>query len=245
MNAVGDEKTAAKLLNGLNLVGAVGEGQFNELLAEYFSSTPASVDDAVSDDDSLSGSDTEEVIPIDSVDDIGPGLPDDEYSNEVGDAVQGEINNNNDTEIEVGLDSGQVPDDGVEHNAGQEPVVHVDVATEVMAAINQDELIEPEDAEMLKIKQHKCSCTAFKKGHCMSRLSDELVYSIRLNMSAMTDYDRDLILIGKVSATMNRSAMTERPRKGPNKQTERKRQNTHYFVEGRRVCREAFKFIHA
>jgi len=64
----------------------------------------------------------------------------------------------------------------------------------------------------------------------------------RMNMQAMIPRDQMLVLLGKISSTIDLSETTCLTRRSG--QTIRKHQRTHYLHECRRVCRDTFKFLH-
>ena len=121
---------------------------------------------------------------------------------------------------------------------------HSDDADAAMGNVG-DVKVNPDSAvELQKIREFKCvpTCAAFKQSRCIKSLTPECVYSTRLDMEEMSDFEKNLIIIGKVSSTMNRSTMTEGTKR--RKQKVRKHQYKTNFVEGRQVCRESFEFIH-
>ena len=67
----------------------------------------------------------------------------------------------------------------------------------------------------------------------------------RMDMAAMTPREQMLVLLGKISCTINLSSITRRTKKGADSNTERQRPRTSYMVEGHAVCRDTFKFLHA
>ncbi|XP_064631512.1 uncharacterized protein LOC135489836 [Lineus longissimus] len=76
----------------------------------------------------------------------------------------------------------------------------------------------------------------------MRRLDTNLVHSLRLNMQEMTDYEKNLVIIGKVSANLNRSEKSKGLKQKARK--DRSLSSGSYSVEGTRICRDAFKFVH-
>jgi len=54
--------------------------------------------------------------------------------------------------------------------------------------------------------------------------------------------DQMLVLLGKISCTINMSEMTSRSKRFDQKT--RDHQRTGYWLEGHELCRETFKFIH-
>ncbi|MGH0116840.1 UNVERIFIED_CONTAM: hypothetical protein FKN15_019229 [Acipenser sinensis] len=57
-----------------------------------------------------------------------------------------------------------------------------------------------------------------------------------------SDYEKDLILLGKISATISNDKLTTNSKR--KEQMPRKHQRTTYYIQGHRVCREAFNFLH-
>ena len=126
-----------------------------------------------------------------------------------------------------------------------DPVVMVNIGEDLLDSIDSGNGVSSEETvEKERIENYICSsrCSLYNGQHCYQSLDKMQVRDMRLNMQALTDYDKDLILIGKVSTCMNQSEMTaSTKRKG---QKVREHQRTTYHVEGQRVCRETFKFVH-
>ncbi|XP_064651551.1 uncharacterized protein LOC135502539 [Lineus longissimus] len=63
-----------------------------------------------------------------------------------------------------------------------------------------------------------------------------------MDMAALSDDERDLVLVGMISSLSTFSEETQRPRQKVN--TKRKHQWTRYMLQGVRVCRSTFIFVH-
>ncbi|XP_030608451.1 uncharacterized protein LOC115796267 [Archocentrus centrarchus] len=61
-------------------------------------------------------------------------------------------------------------------------------------------------------------------------------------MSSLSDFEKDLILLGKISCHFQNTKLTQSTKQKT--KTERQHQRTEHYVNGTRVCREAFKFLH-
>jgi len=64
-------------------------------------------------------------------------------------------------------------------------------------------------------------------------------------MANMVPRDQMLILLGKLSCTINVSPMTCSTRQAPGSEKVRERVRTAYMIEGKSVCRETFMYLHA
>ncbi|ELU09153.1 hypothetical protein CAPTEDRAFT_228820 [Capitella teleta] len=64
-----------------------------------------------------------------------------------------------------------------------------------------------------------------------------------MDMLSLEPREQMLVLLGKISCGINLSDTTSRSRKKG--QQERQHQRTNYWMEGRSVCRDTFKFLHA
>src|SRR6218665_1194878 len=79
---------------------------------------------------------------------------------------------------------------------------------------------------------------------CHTLFSVEEPVKRRMDMVSMTSKEQSLILLGKISCTINMSPMTCNSKRA-GVQTERTRQRTAYMMESHVICRETFKFLHA
>src|SRR6218665_425505 len=75
----------------------------------------------------------------------------------------------------------------------------------------------------------------------------EFFYRIkrRQDMANMVPRDQMLILLGKLSCTINVSPMTCSTRQAPGSEKGRERVRTAYMIVGKSVCRETFMYLHA
>lgn len=107
---------------------------------------------------------------------------------------------------------------------------------------NFDFVDTDKEAEMRKIADKSCGCKKFEDGQCMNLISDELIYTIRLNMSEKSESEKDLMLLAIISTIGGRSEKTQCSRRKLQKDREKPRGN--YQVDGVPVCRIAFEFIY-
>lgn len=125
------------------------------------------------------------------------------------------------------------------------------VIDEVAAVMDSVDVVDDEDsaAEQRKIREFSCvnkssksSCHLHNDNPCYSGFTEEFVLELRMNTSSLPDYEKELIILGIISSTIRNAPMTEKSKR--KEQTARQQQRTNYCVEGQRVCRETFKFLH-
>ena len=130
----------------------------------------------------------------------------------------------------------------------QEDVGVIDEAAAVMETVDD---VDEDDiaAEQRKVQKFSCvnksskySCHLHDDAPCFSAFTEEFVLNLRMDMSALPAYEKDLIILGKISSTIRNAPMTEKSKR--KQQTARQQQRTNYCVEGQRVCRETFRFLH-
>ena len=130
----------------------------------------------------------------------------------------------------------------------QEDVGVIDEAAAVMETVDD---VDEDDiaAEQRKVHKFSCvnksskySCHLHDDAPCFSAFTEEFVLNLRMDMSALPAYEKDLIILGKISSTIRNAPMTEKSKR--KQQTARQQQRTNYCVEGQRVCRETFRFLH-
>src|SRR6218665_1286319 len=90
-----------------------------------------------------------------------------------------------------------------------------------------------------------CDCQHNDGKPCHKLFSLENKVSRRTDMANMTSREQMLILLGKLSCTINLSPKTCRSKQAIGSQKERDHQRTTYLIEGNTVSRKAFKFLHA
>ena len=206
---------AARLLNSISSCNiADTELRLQSLISDYF--TDKSEQGTLSDSSEDSDTETSNIF-----DNVGTSNVRDEASN---DGVTDE------------------PSDDEQMGKVEFQTVKTTEAAVVLDSV-EDFIVKDKEEELMKIDNFKCGCAAAKKGLCNKNLSKELIYDLRLNMSAMLESEKDLIIIGKVSSTIRRSEETQCAKRSS--QTKRKRTRASYHVEGTQVCRQAFEFIHA
>ncbi|XP_071957925.1 uncharacterized protein [Antedon mediterranea] len=99
------------------------------------------------------------------------------------------------------------------------------------------------DKEIELIRNFKCECKYGGEGEsCIRQFNNSAVLQLRYSMSDVTSYEKDLLLLGKLSCTINVSRLTNCTRR--REQKERQQQRILYYVENHRVCRATFKFMH-
>lgn len=233
------EKLIAAQLSAANLDKSIANSEIEELLNDYFREEDVESDDSECESLSLS-SDSDDVV--ENID----------FENLSKEASQHMKENVGITGENVGVDENDNncfvldADESDEEFETQDIVVN-DPASVVMdnvAAVNVDICNGVQaDATTTTFLCSK-NCKLGGNGEpCYNTLDQDKVTEIRDNMKALTDYERDLILLGILSTGMNQSTMTCSQKRS--KQTERQRQRTVYCIEGKRVCRETFKYVHA
>ncbi|KAM9364293.1 uncharacterized protein KZ484_010563 isoform 2-T3 [Pholidichthys leucotaenia] len=243
MDIAGSTRTeeVASALNDLesaNLVGAVCQADFAQLIDDYFGGQdPVSTDNESESD----GSDSEEASPLlDSPADERNNVLDGQ-NGDIDDVIpEGNLHGENvqDDVHGAGSDS---DDDDLQGERGVGLCLHDD-ADAVLERAADLLLDQDEEVEIQKIRGFECKCAAFKKGQCIKKLDTGLIHSLRQNMQKMNDFEKNIVIIAKISSTLNRS---ERTKGTKQKETKARRLcSGSYSVEGTRICREAFKFIH-
>ena len=127
------------------------------------------------------------------------------------------------------------------------------VIDEVAAVMDTVDIVDDEDiaAERRKIREFTCVNKSSKNSchlhndnssSCYSGFTEEFVQELRMNMSALTSFEKDLIILGKISSTIRNPTMTEKVKRKV--QIARQQQRTTYSVQGQRICRETFRFLH-
>ncbi|KAJ8043724.1 hypothetical protein HOLleu_10939 [Holothuria leucospilota] len=132
-----------------------------------------------------------------------------------------------------------------QNNDQVEPPVN-DLGQDVIDAVGLDNfLIENDEEEMAKIRAKKCRCRNPYGGlGCSHKFDDAYVFKLRYQMNALSADIKAMCLLGKISSSgIKTSQMTMKSRRAS--QTVRKKKRTMgYFVDGVRVCRDTFLFMH-
>ncbi len=98
------------------------------------------------------------------------------------------------------------------------------------------------DDELTKIRAFCCKgCKLNNEEPCFLSFDEDFVYDIHLSMASLCEYEKDLVLLGKLSCHFHNSKKTICSKKKV--QQERQHQRTENYVNGRRVCRGTFKFL--
>ena len=101
--------------------------------------------------------------------------------------------------------------DGSSDSGGERNIV--DEAAVVMGTV--DVVNDDGAAELLKVQAYTCvskssknSCQLNDGQPCFTAFSAECVVMLRMNMSSMSGYDKDLVLLGKISSAICNVEMT-------------------------------------
>lgn len=233
----------AKALNEireLNLHTAAAENVLIDLIDDFF------VDDEhlSSDSDSSDSDSADEVVTVNvnSTDEAFVADPDLSESADTDDRPGPAIAHG------VGLHDGVVGDDTYVDNEQYDSDDSQVDENEINVVMEQVDFVNPDTQKELElIENFRCECTRRGKNlenkkSCSSKLDKELIARVRMEMSALTDNERDLVLIAKISTLSNFSEMTKRSKRTDNKR--RQHQKTVYMMEGQEVCRDTFRFVH-
>jgi nucleoid DNA-binding protein len=188
------EENVAKALKDIencNLRGIADLNNIIETVNEYF------VADFDTDMDSeiTSDSDSENDENVSSLDAINIFDSDDELEQTILDTDQ-EVEESGDIDLPV-----------------------VENVTEAILYDVQNQMVTNEDAELIKIKNFQCNCKQSNVGKCFKVFDNDSLLTMRLNMYEFSETEKDLVILSKISCTINRSTLTESSKK---KITERK-----------------------
>lgn len=148
-----------------------------------------------------------------------------------------------DVEEEIGERGNEVA--SYEDEENEQPITDVDevnravVSSEEVCVVN---VSGDRDEEISKIRAFRCSCKYHNGASCFLSFDEETVYDLRMSMASLTEYEKDLVLLGKISCHINNNKITSCSKR--KQQQERQHQRTEHYVDGRRVCRDTFKFLH-
>ena len=92
---------------------------------------------------------------------------------------------------------------------------------------------------------YSCSCQQDNGKPCHLIFSNEDRIKRRLDVANMMPRDQILILLWKLSCTINVSPMTCSTRQAPGSEKVRERVRRACMIEGKSVCRETFMYLHA
>ncbi|XP_014674791.1 PREDICTED: uncharacterized protein LOC106814923 [Priapulus caudatus] len=137
-------------------------------------------------------------------------------------------------------------DDGDVEDAGDDIVFdEIAIVMENVSIVNHEDYAGETEKIVnftCVVKSSKNSCCLNDGNPCCTALSTEFMHELRTTMSSLPAYEKDLILLGKLSSGINMKETTASSKR--KRQTQRKHQRTCYCVEGTRICRETFKFLH-
>ncbi|XP_071962639.1 uncharacterized protein [Antedon mediterranea] len=87
----------------------------------------------------------------------------------------------------------------------------------------------------------KCNCIIFNGQKCNNQFTDDEMNEIRYTIQELSEFEKDLMLLGIIFSSINNGDMTARKKKT---QTQRKQSRIRSFHYGqKRVCRETFFFL--
>eukprot|EP00057_Strongylocentrotus_purpuratus_P021521 XP_011675995.1 PREDICTED: uncharacterized protein LOC105436453 [Strongylocentrotus purpuratus] len=119
------------------------------------------------------------------------------------------------------------------------PVID-DVEEEAAAATNLAQQIDL-DLEPLKDRVNKCNCRIFNGRRCIEQFSVAEQESIRYSTKELTEFEKDLLLLGIISSSINDGNMTQGKKSKP---MERKNTRMRNFCYGqKRICRYTFFYL--
>ncbi|XP_071940904.1 uncharacterized protein [Antedon mediterranea] len=78
---------------------------------------------------------------------------------------------------------------------------------------------------------------------CLNQFEEEYVLNLRAQMQELSAVERKMFLMGKISATIKNTAQTQKSRRSV--QSERQKSRITYLVEGQKVCRQSFEYMHS
>lgn len=150
------------------------------------------------------------------------------------------------TEPEDNVSDNYTEDDNSKEDASSvQPVTDLGEVQRIMSsceAVSVGTVNENRDDEVAKIRAFSCKGCKFNNGQeCFKSFDEDFVYDFRLSMASLTEYEKDLILLGKISCHFQNEKFTCSTKKI---QHERQHQRTEYYLNGKRICRETFKFLH-
>ena len=163
------------------------EGDILNLITDYFAED--------NDDDSEAESDSEE------------------SENEMGEANDDKFYNKEHLNYEIACAVNCVQFNEMDNESDNENDIHNietrssdnDEISQIMKSIENISVNPDTDMEKDKISKFQCNCAASKAGNCFKDVHPELIYITRMNMQEMTDFEKNLIIIAKVSCTMQTS----------------------------------------
>ena len=220
---------AAKALNDLmrcNLhgVGAVDRENLLQFALDYFDDENPAQSDTEDDFDDGIDDGIDEVVELPDAPDLGDLLRE-------ADALQLNEDENNDSESHY-----------EEEDSNDGPDVLVDETTQVLNLV-ADTLVSPDtEIERTRIRNFNCGCSGFKEGRCIKQFDEEYIQGLRVDLNALTNAEKEMLIMGKVSCTINMSELTQRRKK--KEQTERRRNRCAFIVNRKVICRKVFKFMH-
>ncbi|XP_011662879.2 uncharacterized protein LOC105437692 [Strongylocentrotus purpuratus] len=224
------DKTVASLLNDASACGMDVHG-LTEHLADYFANPtePLAAGERGTPSSPRPSSDSES--ESDEFEEAGPGPAEPcESRDESGD----ESDWVDEAEEPMDLSS---DNESVIRRPG--PVID-DVEEEAAAATNLAQQIDL-DLEPLKDRVNKCNCRIFNGRRCIEQFSVAEQESIRYSTKELTEFEKDLLLLGIISSSINDGNMTQGKKSKP---MERKNTRMRNFCYGqKRICRYTFFYL--
>ena len=116
--------------------------------------------------------------------------------------------------------------------------------TPIFDVLPNVENLEMEETTLIRDFLHKgCGCN-LASGFCSNTLTAEYIQSFRCHCSELTRAELDLALLGQLRAFMNTSERTAHTTDHRHTPSTRQQSYLQFWHNGRRVCRNTFKFLH-
>ncbi|XP_041357575.1 uncharacterized protein LOC121374537 [Gigantopelta aegis] len=144
--------------------------------------------------------------------------------------------------LENEIDHVETVDSSDDDDVMDSPVVIVDETVNILKHVGEVVVSDSVKEEQERIKTFSCNCSRFKQGKCIKQFDVDYTQRLRMNIAALTNGEKDIYMMGKISCSVNMSKMTECSKR--KSQEERKRFRTAFFIDKKVVCRNAFKFMH-
>jgi hypothetical protein len=139
----------------------------------------------------------------------------------------------------------RVEDNGDDESVSESddgPTVIVDKDEAVLNHVADTLVHSDAVVERQRIVDFSCKCKDYEKGRCIKHFSPDYILQLRMNLNSVTDGEKEMYILGKISCTINLSGTTQCSKR--KEQKERTRYRTAFMIEKKIVCRNAFKFMH-
>ena len=246
-NMASADTILAEALNdahGLNLHGRDGEA-LDELVHAFFTD-----DLDETEDDDNKGSDSEGV-ESDNQQDNNDNIADDEESMmSIGSGDDDSINNDEHDEVVVLLEEA-ADDNNNDDEQDEEAAVIVDLAADILNA-HEDDMAEymsnDDKVEMERINRKiakKCRCRNHDDMVGLHNFSAEDIFRMRYQIQALSPDCKTMFILGKIAFQGIDCGQRTKSKKKKHKDRERRRVILGYYIDGVKVCRDVFVFLHA